>query len=93
MRTAYRLMLRLYPADYRVWFEKEMSAAFEEALQDRRSWLWALSELAGLTIGAAADWTAKLTSSTSIRGRTLPDVRLMRPPGVPRELWFGSRER
>jgi len=37
-----------------------------------------------------AEWIAKLTTSSSVRGRFLPDLRMMRPPGVPRGLWFAG---
>jgi len=30
---------------------------------------------------------AKLTSDRTIRGRRLPDCRMMRPPGVTRQQW------
>jgi uncharacterized membrane protein YbaN (DUF454 family) len=37
------------------------------------------AELAGLLTGATAEWIAKLTSDSSVRGRSLPDLRMMRP--------------
>ena len=43
-----------------------------------------------LAAGAAAEWAAKLTTEPSVRGRSLPDVRMMRPAGVPREVWFAG---
>jgi hypothetical protein len=94
MRRAYRTLLRLYPADYRALFADEMSSAFEKAAAERRARgaaslvRFALTEWIGLTIGGVAEWMAKLTTDASVRGRCLPDLRMMRPPGVPRELWF-----
>jgi len=64
-----------------------MLATFERVGTERHG-----AELAGLLTGAAAEWIAKLTSDSSVRGRVLPDVRMMRPAGMPRELWFGRTE-
>ena len=50
------------------------------------------AELASLVTGAAAEWIAKLTSDSFVRARSLPDRRMMRPAGMPRELWFGRTE-
>jgi hypothetical protein len=96
MRRAYQTLLALYPRDYQAMFAAEMCNAFEKAADERRrqGWLvfarFVLAELAGLMAGAAAEWTAKLTTDSSVRGRCLPDLRIMRPPGVPRELWFAG---
>jgi hypothetical protein len=96
MRRAYRTLLRLYPRDYRAMFAAEMLTAFEMAAEERRGQgghvlvRFALAELIGLMIGAGAEWIAKLTTNSSVRGRCLPDLRMMRPPGVPRELWFAG---
>jgi len=49
-------------------------------------------ELAGLLAGAAAEWIAKLTTDKSVRGRSLPDLRMMRPAGMPPKLWFARAE-
>jgi hypothetical protein len=78
------VLLRLYPYDFRAAFAAEMWAAFARVGAARRG-----AELIGLLSGAAAEWVAKLTSDKSLRGRTLPDLRMMRPAGMPRELWFG----
>ena len=32
--------------------------------------------------GAVLEWIAKLTTDKSVRGRVLPDLVMMRPPGV-----------
>ena len=93
---AYRTLLRLYPRDYRARFALEMQNAFERAAEEhRRSGIpvflrFLLGEFIGLFEGAGAEWIAKLTTDRSVRGRCLPDVRMMRPPGVSRELWFAG---
>ncbi len=93
-KRAYRALLRLYPMDYRTCFAAEMLSAFEAAANERRkqgmlrSGHFVLAELAGLLRGAAAEWMAKLSTDSSIRGRCLPDRRMMRPPGVTQEQWF-----
>jgi len=84
MTRIYHLLLRLYPYDYRAMFAEEMTRAFDQSTEDRR-----LREFAGLLIGAAREWIAKRTTDPMVRGRVLPDVRMMRPAGVTRELWFG----
>jgi hypothetical protein len=95
MQRLWQRLFRLYPTDYRTRFGAEMSQAFEKAagerlLEGRLSFVrLAVSELAGLATGAATEWFAKLTTDRSVRGRVLPDLRMMRPPGVPKELWFG----
>ena len=94
MKSAYGLLLRLYPRDYRIAFSAEMSGAFENAAAERRAQggpallYFVLVELFCLTRGAAAEWRAKLTTSSFLRGRTLPDPLMMRPPGVSRDAWF-----
>ena len=93
-RQAYRILLRLYPHDYRARFAIEMSSAFALAAEERRRKSGAVclgflvGELMDLVIGAGREWVAKTTTDRSLRGRSLPDVRMMRPPGVTRELWF-----
>jgi hypothetical protein len=96
MKRAYEILLRLYPRDYLARFAVEMSTAFEEAAAERRpqgrsAYLrFAVAELLGLTMGAAVEWLAKLTTDTSTRGRTLPDRLLMRPPGVSWEAHYAA---
>jgi len=87
VKRAYRVLLKLYPYDFKAAFAAEMLAAFATVSAERRG-----AELAGLLAGAAAEWTAKVTSDSSVRARILPDLRMMRPAGVPRELWFGRTE-
>lgn len=93
---AYRTLLRLYPGDYRALFALEMQNAFERAAAERRLLgtpvfiRFLLGEFVGLLSGVGGEWIAKLTTDNSVRGRCLPDLRMMRPPGVPRELWFAG---
>ena len=99
LNRAYRPLLRLYPSDYRALFAAEMQHAFQQAAEEHRLlgrsvWMrFILGEFLGLLMGAAEEWIAKRTTDRAVRGRCLPDVRMMRPPGVPRDLWFraGSR--
>jgi hypothetical protein len=73
-----------------------MQNAFERAAEERRLLgrpvfvCFLLGEFIGLLIGVGAEWIAKLTTDSSVRGRCLPDLRMMRPTGVPRELWFAG---
>ena len=93
---AYRTLLRLYPRDYRALFALEMQSAFERAVHERRLAgkpvfiRFLLGELIGLLSGVGAEWIAKLMTDKSVRGRCLPDLRMMRPPGVSQELWFAG---
>ena len=92
----YRVMLRCYPYDYRARFAMEMVSAFERSVEERRAQggrglaHFALREFAHLARGAAAEWMAKWTTDPVTRGRYLPDVRMMRPAGMPRETWFAA---
>lgn len=83
MKRAYRALLGLYPYDFRAEFGAEMLAAFKTVDAERHG-----AELAGLLAGAAGEWIAKFTSDRSARARTLPDLRMMRPAGIPQEVWF-----
>jgi len=93
------LLLRLYPWDYATAFSADMTTAFDEACQEQRRRghmpfiRFATSEFVGLVLGAGSEWLAKLTTEESVRGRYLPDLRMMRPVGVSQELWFASPER
>jgi len=96
MMRIYKTLLRLYPADYNSQFAAEMLAAFQKAAVENRKRgraifvRFAIAEFTGLAAGAASEWIAKLTTDKSVRGRRLPDLRMMRPVGVPRELWFAA---
>src|SRR5579864_2786367 len=96
MRRAYGTLLRLYPRDFRAVFTSEMLMAFESSIAERRAQgqsayiRFAMRELAGLMIGAFAEWIAKLRTDSSLRGRSLPDRLMMRPPGVPWEAYYGG---
>ena len=82
-----RFIRALYPFDYAAAFATEMCEAYEHRLNEcgRR---FIAREFASLLRGAALEWTAKLTTDKSVRGRCLPDIRMMRPAGVAREIWF-----
>ncbi len=90
----YAAFLHLYPADYEATFAAEISGTFAAAAGEARARGWAarsrfiLSEFGHLLIGAGMEWIAKWTTSSSLRGRSVQDLRKMRPVGVPRELWF-----
>ena len=99
MKRAYDILLRLYPGDYRALFAAEMSATFEEAARERRGHGWAVfarfafAELAGLLIGAGAEWGAKFTpiacqSNVSPSAKAHRLLLKMRPPGVSRDSFY-----
>jgi hypothetical protein len=73
-----------------------MQTAFERAAEERRPRgrpvfiRFLIGEFIGLLSGVGAEWIARLTTDSSVRSRCLPDLRMMRPPGVPRELWFAG---
>jgi hypothetical protein len=85
LKLASRILLRLYPRDYRAMFGREMRHSFDVAANER----WA-AELMGLLAGAVREWIAKLTTDRAVRGRVLPDLMMMRPPGVTREVHFAG---
>ncbi len=97
IERAYQTLLRLYPTDYAVFFADEMLDTFRKAAQERRArgrlgfLRLVFAELVGLTVGAATEWISKWTTDPSVRGRCLPDLRMMRPPGVPQRIWFAGR--
>ena len=88
MRSLYQLLLRLYPPEVRTPFAPEMAEVFAQLAQDRRREGWAAyacfawEELAGVLIGAAA--------AHRRRGRPVLDLRKMRPPGMPREVYVAA---
>jgi len=92
----YRALLRLYPEDYRLFFAAEMLGAFGRASEEQRArgrlayGRFVCAELVALALSVPVEWMAKVSTSSSIRARSLPDLRMMRPAGVPRELWFAS---
>jgi len=96
MRRVYETLLRLYPRDFRAPFTSEMLRAFDSAASDRRaqgqpSYIrFALTELIGVVMSAGREWLAKLSTDSSMRGRSLPDRLMMRPPGVPWEAYYGD---
>jgi len=96
MRRMYETLLQLYPRDFRASFTSEMLRAFDSAAGDHRAhWQsayirFALLELIGVAMGAGKEWIAKLSTDSSLRGRSLPDRLMMRPPGVPWEAYYGD---
>ena len=98
-KSVYRALLSLYPWDYATAFSEDMEMAFEEACEEQeRRGRWhfvrfATSELSSLVWGLGKEWLAKLTTEESVRGRSLPDLRRMRPVGITQEVWFASLDR
>jgi hypothetical protein len=88
MKRAYDTLLLLYPADYRTMFAAEMTSAFDRLAEERRGPL--AGELLGVIAGVAREWIAKWTTDPAVRGRALPDLRMMRPPNISKELWYRS---
>jgi hypothetical protein len=94
MTRMYTALLRLYPRDYRAMFAREMRQAFEITASEIRAegrfalFRFIAGELIGLGKGAISERIAKLTTDRAVRGRALPDVVMMRPPGVTREAHF-----
>lgn len=94
MKHAFQALLRLYPYDYQAAFTKEILTAFESSARDRRARGFSVflrlccAEISALVFSAAAEWIAKLTTPKMIRGRSLPDLRMMRPAGVSQEAHF-----
>lgn len=84
LRRACRSLLGLYPYDYRLWFAPEMLDSIDEACRDGRG----PRELAALARRLPAEWIARAGTDGAVRGRALPDVRRMRPVGVPQQVWF-----
>lgn len=82
MIRIYARLLRLYPRDYRALFSREMRNAFEARASETPGWRFAAAELLGLVQGCVQEWIAKLTTDRTIRGRALPDLVMMRPPGL-----------
>jgi len=67
------------------------SSAHERRAMGRSAYLrFALAELASLVVGAGKEWSAKFKTDRSLRGRSLPDRLMMRPPGVPWEAYYGN---
>jgi hypothetical protein len=89
----YRAALRLYPADYRARFAAEMHATFREGLAERRQAVgFTIAECGSVVLGAGREWLSKLTTDAAVRGRRLPDCRVMRPAGVTPQEWAAGLE-
>ncbi len=90
MNRVYARLLRLYPRDYRAMFSREMRNDFAARLRETPGWQFAAGELLDLVRGCVREWIAKLTTDRTVRARALPDIVLMRPPGVTREVHFAG---
>jgi hypothetical protein len=92
MNRVLRAFIRLYPEDYRAFFGAAMRQSLEAALNERRGRLLRIAavESFGLLAGAMREWIAKFSTDPAVRGRCLPDLRKMRPVGVPRSVWFSD---
>lgn len=68
MTIAYKLLLLLYPPEYRAEFAEEMLATFAESAQERRERgyvvfaLFVMEEINGLLSGAAKEWIGNIIS-------------------------------
>lgn len=92
MQLIYKMLLLLYPAEYRLAFGFEMIEVFEQSRAIRarglfRSLRFNLLEVAGLVVGAGTEWFAKCTygiyhSTNYIEFRCLADRRFMWPQSV-----------
>ena len=77
-------------------FAREMRNAFDITAEEFRAsgravlLRFGAAELLGLIRGAVSEWIAKLTTDRCVRGRALPDLVIMRPPGVTREVHFAG---
>jgi hypothetical protein len=93
MTRIYRILLKLYPRDFRSRFASEMQSAFDAFTQEHQGTAFlrlAVMEIATLLKGALSEWVAKSSTSSLIRGRSLPDPLVMRPAGVAWESWYGT---
>lgn len=79
MRRFFEALLRLYPAQYRARFSREIRAVLEQSAAEHRTKgafaliTFYIGETTGLLAGIATEWTAKLTSSTHYLPPTAPD--------------------
>ena len=96
--SVYRALVALYPWDYATVFSEDMKITFDEACEEYRirgRWqfvCFATTEICSLVRGVGTEWLAKLTTEESVRGRSLPDLRKMRPVGITYEVWFASMD-
>jgi hypothetical protein len=95
-KLVYRALVTLYPWDYATVFSEDMKITFDQACEEYRirgRWqfvCFAATEVFSLLCGVGKEWLAKLTTEESVRGRSLPDLRKMRPVGIAYEVWFAS---
>jgi hypothetical protein len=75
MTIAYKLLLLLYPPEYRAEFAEEMLATFAESAQERRERgyvvfaRFVMEEINGVLSGAAKQWIEKITSIARTRNK------------------------
>src|SRR5262245_32464627 len=102
MMRVYKILLGLYPRDYKSLFGSEMLAVIEEAAND--SWLrgrsnvahFAVVECAGLVTSAISEWLAKFVyslyhSNSYVIGRCLPNQSLMWPSAINRQAFTAAK--
>jgi hypothetical protein len=89
----FRLLILLYPEDYRRAFAAAMVHAFTDAAADRSAegvlagCRFVAREYASLIRGAGQEWLAKATAAPFERQMLFRDPSLMRPPGMTRRDW------
>ncbi len=91
--SAYAGGLRLLPRDYRTRFAAQMLSTFEASWHACRpgrinATVFVAAEWRSLMAAIALEWIEKWHANPARRGSLMPDVQLMRPPGVRREDWF-----
>lgn len=85
---AYRMLLRLFPGDYRDAFEAEMLDAFARTVDERRKFgrfdcgRFLCAELAGLALHVPLEWIAKATTGRAIRARVFEQYMSPQPAHV-----------
>jgi hypothetical protein len=77
-----RAAIELYPYDFRATFAADMLVTLDESPPRFR-------DLISIISGAGREWFVKLATNRYVRAHCLPDVRMMRPAGISKEIWFG----
>ena len=93
--AAFAALVRLFPADYRIYLGDPMARTFEQSARDVRKRgvarvRFVAREFVALAGAIATEWISKLTSDRATRFRALPDCRMMRPAGVARQQWLAG---
>ena len=91
----YNALLRLYPADVRFAYGREMRDAYA-ARRARRRVRGVIAVIAGdtretlaLLVDVLAERVSALYSHRSFHGPRRPDLGMVRPPNVGKSEWFG----